>query len=100
MRGQEKRVKMVQARSAEEQRKYVDRADLVIWACGYQTSVIPIKDTDRKRLQLSQKVPNTQYDVDGKCRVMLADGHVLAKTFACGIAYPVRTKDGMMVSNP
>ena len=31
---------------------------------------------------------------------MLADGHVLAKTFACGIAYPVRTKDGMMVNNP
>jgi hypothetical protein len=31
---------------------------------------------------------------------MLADGHVLAKTFACGIAYPVRTKDGMMAVNP
>ena len=31
---------------------------------------------------------------------MLADGQVLAKCFACGIAYPVRTKDGMLVTNP
>ena len=31
---------------------------------------------------------------------MLADGHVLTKTLACGIAYPVRTKDGMMANNP
>ena len=31
---------------------------------------------------------------------MLADGHVLTKTLACGIAYPVRTKDGMMATNP
>lgn len=30
----------------------------------------------------------------------MADGHVLAKVFACGIAYPVRTKDGMIVNNP
>lgn len=45
-------------------------------------------------------MPNTQYDVDGKCRIMLADGQVLSKCFACGIAYPVRTKDGMIVNNP
>jgi len=31
---------------------------------------------------------------------MLADGQVLTKVYGCGIAYPVRTKDGMMVSNP
>ena len=31
---------------------------------------------------------------------MLADGHVLGKCFACGIGYPVRTKDGMLVNNP
>jgi len=59
MRGQEKRVSLIQAREAEDQRAYVDRADLVIWACGYQTNQIPFKDTDRKRLALSQKVPNT-----------------------------------------
>ena len=73
---------------------------MVIWSCGYQTSEIPFKDTDRKRLNLSQRVPNTQFDVDGKCRIMLADKQSLAKCFACGIAYPVRTKDGMLANNP
>lgn len=43
---------------------------------------------------MSQKVPNTQFDVDGKNRVMLADGNVLNKVFACGVGFPVRTKDG------
>jgi len=38
--------------------------------------------------------------VDGKCRVLLEDGQILAKVFACGLAYPVRTKDGMIVSDP
>ncbi len=53
MRGQEKRVKLIQARDSEEQKQYVDRADLVVWSCGYQTNKIPIKDTDRKKLALS-----------------------------------------------
>ena len=48
----------------------------------------------KKELVLSQKVPGTQYDVDGKNRVMLADGNVLNKVFACGVGFPVRTKDG------
>ena len=53
MRGQEKRVKLIQARDSEEQKQYVDRADLLVWSCGYQTNKIPIKDTDRKKLALS-----------------------------------------------
>jgi hypothetical protein len=32
--------------------------------------------------------------VDGKNRIMLADGNVLNKCFGCGVGYPVRTKDG------
>lgn len=34
-RGQEKRVALIQARTPDEQREYVERADIVIWACGY-----------------------------------------------------------------
>jgi hypothetical protein len=39
-------------------------------------------------------VPNTQFDVDDKCRILLEDGTPLSKCFGCGIGYPVRTKDG------
>jgi len=66
----------------------------VIWACGYQTNAIKIFDLNKKELELSQKIPGTQFDVDGKNRVMLADGNVLNKVFACGVGFPVRTKDG------
>lgn len=66
----------------------------MIWACGYQSNAIKIFDVSKKELELSQKVPNTQFDVDGKNRIILADGNVLNKVFACGVGFPVRTKDG------
>ena len=92
--GTEKRVALVKAPTVPEQREVIEGADLVVWACGYQTNQIPIYDVNKKELTLSQKVPNTQFDVDGKCRIMLADGNVLQKCFAFGVGFPVRTKDG------
>jgi len=92
--GDEQRVSFVKAETPEQQRPFVEEADLVIWACGYQTNAIKIFDVNQKELELSQKIPNTQFDVDGKNRVMLADGNVLNKVFACGVGFPVRTKDG------
>ena len=44
--GTEKRVQCIKASTAQEQAKYLQDADLVIWACGYQTNQIPIKDAD------------------------------------------------------
>ena len=41
--------------------------------------------------------PGTQFDVDSKCRIMLQNGIVLNKIFACGIGYPVRTNDGKTI---
>jgi len=31
----------------------LEEADLIIWACGYQTSKIPIKDFEGKEIHLS-----------------------------------------------
>ena len=93
--GTEKRIKLVQASSYQEQRSHVDQADLVVWACGYQTKKIPFKDHEGKEIPVSQLVPFTQYDVDAKCRIQTSDGSVFTKTFGTGIAYPTRTNDGM-----
>ena len=78
------------------QAEHIRNADLVIWACGYQTNKIPIKDHEGKEISLSQRVGLTQYDVDGKCRICVADGSLLTKTFGIGLAYPTRTNDGMI----
>lgn len=56
VRGEEKRVKLVKVPTPEEQTKYIDEADLVIWACGYQTNKIPIKDQEGREVIMSQKV--------------------------------------------
>ena len=46
--GTEKRVRLVKAPTPAEQAKYLEGADLVVWACGYQTNRIPVKDIDNK----------------------------------------------------
>ena len=97
--GDEKRVQLVKAATIEEQAKYLEKADLIIMACGFQTNKIPIKDGEGRTIDLSQRVSNTQFDVDGKCRVCCADGSLLTKTFGSGIAYPTRTNDGMSCSD-
>lgn len=42
MKGTEKRVRLVKTQTIKEQEKYINEADLVIWACGYQTRAIDI----------------------------------------------------------
>ena len=44
---------------------------------------------------MSAKVPFTQFDVDQRCRIITSDNGLLMKTFGSGLAYPVRTNDGM-----
>lgn len=48
MKGDEKRVQLIKAETPELQREHVENADLVIWACGYQTNKIPIRDFEGK----------------------------------------------------
>lgn len=103
--GAEKRVRLVKAPTPADQEKYLESADIVIWACGYQTNRIPVKDIDNKVIQMSAKVPFTQFDVDSRCRIITSDNGLLMKTFGTGLAYPVRTNDGMTLpesgkSNP
>lgn len=50
---QEQRIELVKAETIDEQRPYLEAADLIIWACGYQTNKIPIKDYDGKDISLS-----------------------------------------------
>ncbi len=87
----------MKAETPEQQRPHIDEADLVIWAAGYQTSKIAIKDFEGKEIALSQKQAFTQFDVDNKCRLLTADKGILTKTFGTGIAYPLRTNDGMII---
>jgi hypothetical protein len=98
MQKRETRVKLVKAPTAKEQAKYVEKANLVIWACGYETNYIPVKDIDNRIIQMSAKVPFTQFDVDQRCRIITSDNDLLMKTYGSGLAYPVRTNDGMIMS--
>jgi len=45
-------------------------------------------------------VAGTQNNCDNKCRLLLKEGGTLVKVFGTGIAYPVKTKDGMTTVDP
>lgn len=42
-------------------------------------------------------MPYTQFDVDSNCKVITADNYSLLKTFGSGLAFPMRSNDGMVV---
>lgn len=69
--GREKRVQLIKCPKPSDQAKHVNEADLVIWACGYQTQPLSLKDGDRQ-IPLLVKVPHTQFDVDSKCHLITA----------------------------
>lgn len=93
----EKRVRLVRADTWELQQQYADEADYVILACGYQTAKVPIRGHDGKDVALEAKVPGTQFDVDNKFRLKMADGGSVCKVFGSGLAFPTRTSDGKTV---
>lgn len=93
----EKRVKLVKADTWDAQQKYIDSADYVILACGYQTNKISIKSADGKEIKLEARVPGTQCDIDNKFRLKIEHGGVTNKIFGSGLAFPTRTNDGRTI---
>jgi hypothetical protein len=53
--GTEKRVKLVKCPTPAEQLAHIEEADMVIWAAGYVTAAIQIKDEGGKPMNLWAK---------------------------------------------
>jgi len=54
---------------------------------------------------LQAKIPFSQCDIDSKCRLITSDNSLLMKAFGSGLAFPMRSNDGMIIpdsgkSNP
>jgi hypothetical protein len=94
--GKEKRVKLVRCPTIKEQLEQVEQADLVIVAYGYLTQGINVKEEQRV-VPLWSKQPFSQFDVDNKCRLVTSDNYLLTKVFGSGLAFPMRSNDGMMI---
>ena len=92
-----KEIKISRAETWAEQQKYIDAADYVILAWGFQTNKIPIKTTDGKDIKLGARNPGTQFDIDNRFRLKMQDGGVIGKVFGSGLAFPTRTNDGRIV---
>jgi len=60
---------------------------MVVWATGYQTQDLKIKEADNKVLNMFGKTPFTQYDIDSKCRIITSENSLLLKTFGSGLAF-------------
>jgi len=95
MDGTERRVQLIRCPKPVDQEKHIEQAELVVWATGYQTQDLKIKEADNKALNFFSKTPFTQYDIDSKCRIITSENSLLLKTFGSGLAFPLRSNDGM-----
>ena len=89
--GTERRVKLVQAPTWEDQRPYVERADVVIWACGYETNKVPLYAMDGQLIKRMQRVPRTQCNISTQLQLVTSNSTVLNKVYGMGIGYPTHT---------
>lgn len=77
------------------QADYLKNADVIIWACGYQTNSLPIKDQEGREIQLSKTNDFIQYDIDSNSKLLTLNGGLLNKVYGAGFAYPPITRDGI-----
>jgi hypothetical protein len=64
----------------------LDNADLVIAALGYRPHALPIFDHAGRRIPLFSETGPKAPLVDGRCRVLDADGNPIPHAFAIGLA--------------
>jgi dTDP-4-amino-4,6-dideoxygalactose transaminase len=67
-------------------RALIAGADLVIGATGYRPRALPLFDADGAPIQLASDGEGTGPLVDRHCRVLAADGSVVAGAFGIGLA--------------
>jgi hypothetical protein len=64
----------------------LDNADLIIAALGYRPRALPMFDHAGKRVRLFAETGPKAPLVDGRCRVLDADGNPIPQAFAIGLA--------------
>jgi len=64
----------------------LDEADLVIAAFGYRPRALPIFDCAGRRIRLLAETGPKAPLIDGRCRVLDADGNPIPHAFAIGLA--------------
>lgn len=69
--GKEKRVKLQKANNFNEQKNFISKASVVIWACGYTTQKMSFFDANSKSKEIEFfSDANNQFDVDKELRLL------------------------------
>eukprot|EP00347_Sterkiella_histriomuscorum_P021429 403334007 len=97
--GQESRIELIRADTTHEQKLYTKRADVVIFACGYQSNYVRVHDHNGQRLELKRLGENktSSVEVDNQCRIVSGvTGKPLDRLFGIGLGFSLKTTDNLV----
>ncbi len=92
VRGNEKRMTLVKTKTFEDQAKYIKGADAVIWACGYETELIPTLDWKDNPVNFCIGEDGL-FDIDMKQRLMNKNKMPFKNIFGIGQGYAAFAKE-------
>jgi lysine/ornithine N-monooxygenase len=89
-RGEEKRIQLT--KTFDDQFDYIKEADIIIWACGYNTNSIPIKDFRGHNIDLSLDDSN-MIEVDKQLRIINSKRVPIPNLYGIGQGYSTKAPE-------
>jgi lysine/ornithine N-monooxygenase len=86
--GLEKRIKLVKTETWEDQKKIILQEEcVVIWACGYETQVIPITDSKGNTMEFNLTDDGGMFEVDKELRIVDKNKNFIKNFYGIGQGY-------------
>jgi hypothetical protein len=90
----EKRVNLVRTQNNSEQAEYIKLADVVIWACGYNTNFIPIYDPRNNPIELlTDDLGNIEVGKELQLLCKNKNFNLLKNIYGIGQGYSTKTPE-------
>jgi lysine/ornithine N-monooxygenase len=90
IKGEENRVKLI--KTFDDTLEYINEADIVIWACGYNTNSIPVKDFRGNNIELFLDETG-MIEVDKELRVMNKNKCAIRNLYGIGQGYSTKAPE-------
>ena len=86
--GLEKRIKLIKTETWEDQKRIIlQEESVVIWACGYETQVIPISDSKGNMMEFNLTDDGGMFEVDKELRIIDKNKNFIKNFYGIGQGY-------------
>jgi len=90
--GEEKRINLVRTSSNEEQKRYIQEADYIVWACGYNSNNVKILDSKNHLIDLLLE-DSGMIEVSKQLNILNKNKEPIKNLFGIGQGYSTKAPE-------